>query len=198
MRIWRLGVDADHVAWLRSIPMRSHEECLQFDGRSQLANWKILSLEQIDDDSDVSLADVVCSDACFLVSERAKSVIDKITSDKVEFLPYDFQGIPYYLINPMELIPCLDKEQSKLLMSSTIKDKILIIEQYCLIESFIEGHQLFRMKECPLKGPFVTDEIVNGIREAKLSGFCFELIWDGHKQKEGTKILLEGVIKEEY
>ena len=199
MKIWKLNVDANNVAWLRSVPMRTHEDGLAFDGRSLLNGWKKLPLVQIDEEQNtLPLADAVCSDACFLISEKAKQIIAEVVSDEVEFLPYDFCGITYYLINPMTILPCLNRAESKLLFSRNNYDRILIVKEFCLIESVIEGHQMFRMQDCPLKGPFVTDAVVESIRNAKLTGFAFELVWEGHKQKEGTKIYADGVLRVEH
>lgn len=199
MKIWRLNVDANNVAWLRSVPMRTHEANLAFDGRSLLNGWNKLPVEQIDDDLKThSLADAVCSDACFLISEKAKQTITAVVADEVEFLPYDFQGITFYLINPMTMLPCLDREESNLLLSRTDKDHILVVKEFCLIESVIEGHQMFRIQGYSRKGPYVTDAVVEAIRNAKLTGFAFELVWEGHKQKEGTKIYVDGVLRVEH
>ena len=199
MKVWRLKADANNVAWLRSVPMRTHEECLAFDGRPLLSGWKKLPLVQIDEEHKaLPLADAVCSDACFLISEKAKQIVAEVVSDEVEFLPYDFCGITYYLINPMTVLPCLNRAESKLLLSSSDNDRILIVKEFCLLESAIEEHQMFRMQGCPLKGPFVTDAVVEAIRNAKLTGFAFELVWEGHKQKEGTKIYIDGVLRVEH
>ena len=94
-------------------------------------------------------------------------------------------------------IDCLNREHSKCLYSPTNRDRILIVHEYHFREAMIGDRRVFRLRDTPYMGPYVTEELVAAIREAGLTGFCFELVWDG-KAVGKRKISFDGVLAVEY
>lgn len=54
--------------------------------------------------------------------------------------------------------------------------------KYSFIESIIKNHNIFKIKDEPLKRPFVSDEFKNIVQSSGLIGFKFELAWESENK----------------
>lgn len=50
-------------------------------------------------------------------------------------------------------------------------------KKYAFIESAIVGNEIFKIKDEPLKRPFVTTKFKDIVENSNLTGFKFELVW---------------------
>lgn len=55
--------------------------------------------------------------------------------------------------------------------------------KYVFNEGNINGVDLFKIKEEPLKRPFVSDKFRKRVVEEELQGFIFELAWDSEQEQ---------------
>lgn len=85
----------------------------------------------------------------------------------------------FYLINIIRVIDCIDYEKSvvKLFSDGTI----MCFKKYAFIESKVSGLDLFKIKDEPVRMPFVSDEFKNAVDAAGLEGFKFKLVWDSEE-----------------
>lgn len=196
MKIWRLRADVDHYANFTTNPIFSHEAMQCFDGRPHNSAWKPLELECIDDNP-LPLGDAVGFDIGLLISNEARQLFSKLDESAIEYLPVHYSEHIYYLMNVLGTIDCLDHQKSVCLYSPTTKDRILFVNKYHFNESIIGERKVFRLKDEPYRGPFVTEEVVSAIRSLGLKGFCFELVWDG-SDHPGRKVSFDGVLSVEY
>lgn len=196
MKIWRLAADVNQYANFTSQPKLTHEQRQSFDGRSKITNWKPLELQRIDGDI-FPVGDAVGFDMGFLVSKKAMCLFSDVCSDTIEFLPMYYGDTEYYIPNVLGVVDCLDRQKSKCLYSRSSKDRVLMVNKYAFNEDLIAGKCVFRVKDEPFRGPFVTEKMVSAIRASSLSGFCFDLVWDNNETEE-RKVSFDGVILREY
>jgi len=75
------------------------------------------------------------------------------------------------------VIDCIDYSKSNYKTFSDGK-RIMRFMKYAFREKEIEGVSLFKIKDEPLKRPFVSDEFRKRVLENNLLGFKFDLAWD--------------------
>ena len=196
MKIWRLAADVNQYANFTSNPKLTHDQMLSFDGRSKIEHWNPPVLQRIESDSS-PVGDAVGFDMGFLVSENAVSLFSDLCPKSIEFLPLYYGNTEYYIPNVLGVVDCLDRQKSKCLYSSGSKQRVLMVNKYAFNEDLIDGKCIFRLKDEPFRGPFVTEKIVSAIRSSGLSGFCFDLVWDNSVNPE-RKVSFDGVILREY
>ena len=112
-----------------------------------------------------------------IFDEKAIEVLDDLIIDNAEILPLDCEDGVFYAINVVNVIDCIDYEKSKY---KTFRDKkrIMRFEKYAFDEKEIDKVNLFKIKDEPLKRPFVSDFFRKRVVDNNLIGFKFELAWD--------------------
>ncbi len=196
MRIWKLTADVNKYAYFSSEPRLSVKEFQSFKGRTIGDDWKELFLIRIDNGK-LPLGDADGFDFGFLVSESAKEFLSNLLNKSVEFLPTVYNGRHFYLMNVLTSLDCLDKDNSDIMFSRTEKERIIAINRYSFIEQAIGNNKIFRLKDSPLQGPFITESVVEEIRKSNLKGFCFDLVWDSSLPAQHP-VSFGGVIKSEF
>lgn len=75
---------------------------------------------------------------------------------------------------------CIDYEKSKY---KTFRDgkRIMRFTKYVFDEFKIDGLNILKIKDEPLKRPFVSENFKNKIIDNNLVGFKFELAWDSEQ-----------------
>ena len=58
----------------------------------------------------------------------------------------------------------------------------MYIEKYAFFEDKIKGHNIFRIIEQKASRIFVTDKFVQTVKQNKLKGFRFSLVWDSEAE----------------
>lgn len=101
--------------------------------------------------------------------------------NNAEILPLDYEEGDFYAINVVNVMDCIDYEKLKY---KTFRDgkRIMRFTKYVFDEGKIEGANLFKIKDEPLKRPFVSDEFRKRVFENYLTGFKFELAWDSEQE----------------
>ena len=89
-------------------------------------------------------------------SERAKSVIEKLTGDSIEFLPIKTPIGIYYDMN-LPIVDCLNEEKSELDRLST--GKIFNIIKYSINWNCLKGDNLFWIKGTGKTKAYVSEEM---------------------------------------
>ncbi len=103
-------------------------------------------------------------------------------TDNAEILPLDCEDGNFYAINVINVMDCINYEKSQY---KTFRDgtRIMRFTKYVFIEKKIEGMNLFKIKDEPLKRPFVSEEFRKRAIDNNLTGFKFELAWDSEQDK---------------
>jgi hypothetical protein len=112
-----------------------------------------------------------------LCSERARAVF-AAECDNVEVYPLEILnhkkkpvGVPYFFVQPVGVVDCVDLEKSEFQRDCTWQDKFLSVYRLVLREKAIpRGLKLFRMKEMPA-AIVIRSDLVEKLREAGATGF---------------------------
>jgi hypothetical protein len=107
-------------------------------------------------------------------SDKAKAYLEPIVGSDAEFLPLTrIKERPYYALNILRLMDCLDEEKSDIVFSSSEPKHILDIKTYSFVGDKLEDASIFRVP-FPTSMVFVTRKFVDVVIANKLSGanFC--------------------------
>jgi len=108
------------------------------------------------------------------VSERALQAITPLVGAAIEPLPLDCEDEPdrhYFLLNFLDLVDCLDEEQSVVERGS--EGYISVIWKYAFKPGTADGHHLFRLKQDPLGDTLASDEFKTLVEDHGLVGLKF-------------------------
>lgn len=108
-----------------------------------------------------------------IVSGRLKAVIERC-GGHAEFLPVSIRGVTlaptigaYFYMRSLDELPCMDAKQSEF----TMEDEFIHeIRRFVLDESIAKQRPMFQLEKSYLSPLFVSDELADALRAAKISG----------------------------
>lgn len=179
MKIWHLDCEVnefENLGWIGEVDL---ELINSFDGRSKVENWEPISLKRMYDRPFSNTPGLTSNIPIF--DKKAVEVIKELIKEQAEILPVNYNDGEFYIINVLGTVDCVNYDKSKY---KTFRDgvRIMRFEKYEFIEEIVVGKHIFRLKDEPLKRPFVSDEFRNKIVESGLTGFIFDLVWDSESK----------------
>lgn len=178
MKIWILDCDVDNyenLTWKDKIDI---DYIQSFDGAAKKENWNPVKVKRMYDREFSNTPGL--SPHIPVFDEKAISVLGDLIIGNAEILPIDCENGKFYAINVTNVIDCIDYEKSQF---RTFRDgkRIMKFEKYVFIKEKIEGMNLFKIKDEPLKRPFVSEKFREKVIDNNLIGFKFELAWDSEQ-----------------
>jgi hypothetical protein len=149
---------------------------LHFESRSVARTWKPVTVEGFDDNPGVegdfpSLNDF---SEIPIFSQRAWDALHPLIGYCCEALPIRHPSRkPYYIINVMEIIDCLDEERSELTRND-VTGRVNDVIRYAFKTKLLEGKRIFKT---PLKsgaGLFFDEEFCGIVKTNKLRGLLLK------------------------
>ncbi|MDR6553765.1 imm11 family protein [Paenibacillus qinlingensis] len=137
-----------------------------------------------------------------ILNEKAVNNLAYFLDGKAEELPLKHAREPYYVINVINVVNCLDYEKSDLVIHDKYK-VVKDIKRYVFKEDMVQGQAIFKIPEFKGSYIFVTDEFRNSVLESGLTGFEFHEVWNS-ENSEPEVISLEqylitaGIDRAEY
>ncbi len=179
MKIWILDCDVDHyenLFWKKDV-----DYIQSFDGTEKMNDWKPVRVQRMYRNRKFSNTPGL-SPHLPVFDKNAVSILDDLLKGNAEILPLECKDGDFYLINVTNVIDCINYEKSEY---KTFNDGIRIMRfiKYVFNEGNINGVDLFKIKDEPLKRPFVSDEFRKRVVEKELQGFIFELAWDSEQEQ---------------
>lgn len=179
MKIWKLDCDVDYyenLFWEKDI-----DYTLSFDGVEKIKDWIPVQVQRMYHNRKFSNTPGL-SPHLPVFDKKAVSVLDDLIKGNAEILPLDCKNKDFYLINVTNVIDCINYEKSEY---KTFNDGIRIMRfiKYVFNERYINGVDLFKLKDEPLKRPFVSDKFRKRVLDSNLTGFIFELAWDSEQEQ---------------
>lgn len=175
MKIWLLDSDVDNyenLTWKTGIDI---DYIQSFDGTSKIENWNPIKVQRMYDREFSNTPGF--SPHIPVFDEKAISVLGEMLTNNAEVLPLDCEYGAFFAINVIKVIDCVDYENSKY---KTFRDgkRIMRFTNYAFDKKKIEGVNIFKIKDEPLKRPFVSEEFRKRVVDNNLNGFKFELAWE--------------------
>lgn len=178
MKIWILDCDVDNYENLTMKEEFDIDYIQSFDGTKKIKNWNPLKVKRMYDREFSNTPGF--SPHIPIFDKKSVSVLNDLLTDNAEILPLDCDEGEFYAINVINVIDCIDYEKSKY---KTFRDgkRIMRFTKYVFDEVKIDGLNIFKIKDEPLKRPFVSENFKNKIIDNNLVGFKFELAWDSEQ-----------------
>lgn len=179
MNIWKLGFEVDQYDNLTSKPEMGISELQSFDGRSKKEHWIPRTLVRLEPEKMLPLSNAPGFFPHIPVfDKRAVEILNGYLSDAAEILPVKSDEGEFYIINVTCVMDCIDYKRSKY-RTFPHSGRIMIFQSYAFREEVLNGIHIFKIKEEPRRGPFVTDDFRDCVKNNGLSGFKFQLVWKG-------------------
>lgn len=175
MRIWILDCDVDNyenLTWREEIDI---DYIQSFNGAEKMKDWKPMQVKRMYDRAFSNTPGL--SPHIPVFDKKAIDVLSDLLINSAEILPLECEDGKFYAINITNVKDCIDYDKSKY---KTFRDgkRIMRFTKYVFDEMKIEWENLFKIKEEPLKRPFVSEEFRKRVVDNNLTGFKFELAWD--------------------
>ena len=173
MKIWIAKPDSNNYSSL--VRVNTDVSSVFFQGQSVKNEWKVKEFKK--DNKLIPLGDFPGSVVLPSMSEVAVKKLYPLIKDDVELLEIMVDKEKFFFINIVSVLDAIDYKNSTY---KTFSDgRIYRFTNYSFIENRIKNHNIFKIidKKTSLF-PFVSDEFVKTVKNEKLNGFEFELIWD--------------------
>lgn len=106
-------------------------------------------------------------------SEKAKVNLEPVIGSFVEFLPLtELRGKPYYAMNVLKVVDCLDAARSEIDYFDHDPKRIMVINTFAFVPDRVENVPIFRVPQ-PTSHVFVTRKFIDVVIANKLSGASF-------------------------
>lgn len=180
MKIWILDCDVDtyeNLTWKKELDINFVQS---FDGMKKLKDWKPVQVKRMYGRTFSNTPGL--SPHIPVFDKKAINVLSDLLEGNAEILPLDCEDGFFYAINVINIMDCIDYERSKY---KTFRDgkRIMRFVTYVFNEEKIKGMHLFKIKDEPLKRPFVSDKFRKKVIDNNLTGFKFELAWDSEQKQ---------------
>ncbi len=116
-------------------------------------------------------------------SEKAAFVLNGFLAGNAEMLPLDCADGNFYAVNVTTVLDCIDYQRARY---KTFRDgkRIMRFTEYAFDAQEIEGIHIFKIKDEPLKCPFVSEGFKKAVEGNCLTEFRFELAWSEGQGRE--------------
>ena len=180
MKVWILDCDADSFENL-IISDESFNNLLKtFNGEEKNDGWTPIPVRKMYGDREFSNTPGFAPHIP-VFDNKAVSELSCMLKNEAEILPLHSENGTFYAINVTDVLDCIDYKESEY---KTFRDgkRIMRFTKYSFIESIIKKHNIFKIKDEPLKRPFVSDEFKNIVQSSGLISLKFELAWDSENK----------------
>lgn len=183
MRIWKLDCDVntyENLAWGANEFEIDLDFIHSFIGVSKEKNWIPLHLKRMHGDREFSNTPGLSAHIP-VFDKKAVDVVREYLIGNAEILPIFCEDKEFFIINVTSVLDCIDYESSEY---KTFRDGVRIMRfvKYAFIEDKIKNVHLFKIKDEPVRRPFVSDAFRKKILDSDLIGFEFELVWDSDEK----------------
>lgn len=176
MRFWELRVDptVDEL-WGKddkSNQVMSNRKGLT--GTSMKDTWEPIELVTIEPGDKGDMISYGKNTIYPIFTKKTVEVLKDLIQDSVEILPIHHDQYDGYLVNIINVLDCLNEENTKM-------SKWGVIEKYDFIEEKVKDQHIFfvykKKTASPTLVPIVSDHFKQRVEESGLKGFRFTSIW---------------------
>lgn len=114
------------------------------------------------------------SSEALVVTDHARSVLEKIVGEDAEFLPLNCDTARLWFLYPWRIADAFDKERSQ--VKRFTSGRIMEVTQYAFLESELTGLTCFKVPQVGAE-IFVRESVVTTIQNARLTGAGFRRVW---------------------
>jgi len=178
--IWQLSFDEETYLPLSPTHKEDSKKLNELSS-GILARWQTIKIEirpQVDKNDNRVRGDFFHIPISFpVVGEYVWEILSPLISNQVELLPLEFNNEKLWILNPLYIVDCFDREQSKfkeLLPKIYLAIESITFEKNCLDNLHIFGITIFSLTA------FVSDEFKVLVEKHHLTGFNFKQVISNH------------------
>lgn len=173
MQIWEIAHQLD-----RRLAMAAHKNFdynaphIFFQGERLLPSWQVPEAEMNPAQPGARVVDFPFFEhGALLCSKAAWGVLEPYLRTEVELLPVNVEGYDYVLLNPIRVIDCLNKQQSRM---RYYKDgSVTHIDHYVFDETKLKGTYLFKTPELTRIYIYATEALREIVEQHQFTGLEF-------------------------
>lgn len=182
MKIWKIGAIAEGYDEFTMEDGYTYEEMMSFDGRSHKEDWTCRKVvPNVNPKKNPKFADYSECMGVLVFSKKAIEKLYDLINNDVEILPLKCDYGEFSMINVITLLDAIDHEKSEYeYIEGT--NKILYFKKYVFIEDVLKGYDIFKITDKRGSLVFVSDKFVQTVKQNKLKGFRFSLVWDSEAE----------------
>ncbi len=145
-----------------------------FEGKRLAASWQMPEAHINPAQPNARVVDMPWFEyGAILCNEKAWSVLQPYIKDEVEVLPVNVEGFHYMLLNPINVIDCLDRNKSSFDVYHKT-GRVTRIDHYVFQEDKLDGVYLFKTPELIRTQMYATDSLRSLVLSHSLTGLKFE------------------------
>lgn len=195
MNVWRIDTSRENNVYITCEKKKERQKLdpISFEGQRVSDKWdstvKInLAKEYTQaDDSDA----LMFWASIFVLSEKALNIFKEFAGDVIECLDFECNVGNYVIVNPVDVVDCLDMEKSEYRVCKGAPELIYTYKKLCFRKDALKGKKLFRIHHLHESIMACSDEFKEAIEQAQLKGITFELLSDeiveSDKEESQTK-----------
>lgn len=179
MRIWKISsnIDNDEIASKNEEDEKVFEE--GFKGEPMINSWSTIETYTSKEGIESDVVSWKGSTLQLILNKKAVDTLDDLIEGQVEILPLKHTSESYYAINVINLIDCIDYENSE-------SNKWERIVKWAFIEEKVKNQYIFRavqtkhsLGDFPIISveTFISDELKQRIESSGLKGFSISPVW---------------------
>ncbi|MGH9874927.1 MAG: imm11 family protein [Pyrinomonadaceae bacterium] len=175
--IYLLNSDTSHYRGLQPPENNRFMGMIErFDGTPIGAAWDVFEVTYDDDSIELPLSDFASLTFQHIpvFSKPAARALRSLLAGAGELLPLRCGEAKYLAFNVTALVDALDLENSEVFRFAS--GKIMDVKTYVLDGERLGSAAIFKLTETPLMDVFVSDEFVNVVETAGLTGFLFKQV----------------------
>ena len=173
MKVWQVKHHIDkEIAMVAYKRFAGIDPTLFFDGKRLASTWKVPDVHWNPGQPGARVVDFpFFAYGALLCSHSAWCILEPNLVTEVEILPVEVEGLHYHLLNPLQIIDCLDEEQGQFLRYKT--GRVTDIDHYVFDEAKLNGVYLFKTPELTRTSLYATQAFREIIEEHLLEGLEF-------------------------
>ena len=173
MKIWevkhQISPDVALIAYKR---MEDIDPTLFFRGEKLGGSWKVPAAQLNPAQPGARVVDFPFFEyGALLCRTTTWGILKPFLELEVELLPVDVEGFSYQVLNPIQVIDCLDKERSQMTFSKT--GRVMSIEHHVFNEEVLSGVYLFKTPELISTRVYATEALREIIAKNRMEGLEF-------------------------
>ena len=119
---------------------------------------------------------------CF--SGHAKSVLEPHLNGLGQWFELDCEEAPYWLFEITNIVDALDESASLIVDLGSVVD----VKEFAFKPEALRDQLIFKIPQRPGSYNLVTDRFVNLVRQHRLTGFVFKLLWSQEDGPVSSKL----------
>lgn len=177
MKVWEIYTVRDNNLYLTG-----NEEELEklfpyyFDGEVIGNQWDSSLELYIEQNEDIETDVPMFSDSYFIVNDKALQLFVKLAGEEIECLDFICKYEKYVIINPIDVVDCLDLEKSEYKVYKGNPNTIQSYKRLCFKSEKLIGKNLFRIQHCDGCLLACSNELKESIEEKQIKGLGFKLL----------------------